>query len=289
MDFGFVFAPWSEATLGIQDSMKTLKQLLLVWLLILFGSGQALAAAPSSHCRPRLFYERLWYWADPYVNHHLKDGPLKALTTGDRYPLGLRKMVNNVRNSAKAVQGTLNENAHDQLWADQMLASESLLLGAGFDDYYFDDISGMQLAMELSQSSLPQIHALLLDDMSSQMFARGLKDEHLRRARALLAGQPDPLKLWGVVYSMDLDQPIGTLVDQLDVVFLWFWDANDLVELDQVLKQVETMAPGKPIVLGAYTVDFGGHRKMPPELLTLELEFARDALAPGTGFLGTSS
>ena len=97
----------------------------------------------------------------------------------------------------------------------------------------------------------PQIEGVLLDDMSTSAVGAGFKPEHIRNIRKLLNGKYAAVKIWGVVYTLSLNQPaVDQYIKELDIISLWVWQAKDLVNLESNVAHCEHKYPGKPIVLG---------------------------------------
>ena len=121
----------------------------------------------------------------------------------------------------------------------------------------------------------PRIEGVLLDDMSSVGIDKGFKPEHIRRVRELL---PDPyrsVKVWGVVYTMNLDRPnMNEYIRELDVINLWIWHAKDAGKQEECVARLAGLFPQKPIVLGVYLYDYGDGRRMPLDLLKQQCESA---------------
>ncbi len=122
----------------------------------------------------------------------------------------------------------------------------------------------------------PAIEGVLLDDMSSVGISHGFKPEHVRRIRELLNEKCPQVRIWGVLYTMNLDRPgVEAIVRETDVINLWVWHARDLVNLEQYVTQCEQTFPGKPIVLGLYLRDYGEGEPMTVEKMKLQCETAR--------------
>jgi hypothetical protein len=120
----------------------------------------------------------------------------------------------------------------------------------------------------------PSVEAVLLDDLTSQQVAgRGMPVAELAKLCDQLRARPRPLKVWGVVYTMNLDHPgLSEYLKHLDVVNLWTWRAADLRDLEANLARCEALAPEKPIVLGLYMYDYGQGRPMPLDLMERQCE-----------------
>ena len=136
------------------------------------------------------------------------------------------------------------------------------------------------------------VQGLLLDDMTTTEFQRGLRPAVLMRLREAAHAGPRPLQVLGVVYTMNLDTPhLADYLVHLDAISLWVWQARDLTDLDAHVARCQALAPGKPIHLGAYLYDFGEGRPMPVELMRLQceraLEWARAGRIAGLWLLPT--
>ncbi len=124
-------------------------------------------------------------------------------------------------------------------------------------------------------AAYPRIEGVLLDDMSTISVDRGFKPEHIRHIREELGEDHDRIKVWGVVYTMNLDRPgMQDYLHELDVINLWTWHARDVVDLEKNVAKCAEMAPGKPIVAGLYLHDYGEGRSIPQDLLETQCSTA---------------
>ena len=122
----------------------------------------------------------------------------------------------------------------------------------------------------------------MLDDMSSVSIDRGLKPEHIQGIRAALSVTPPALKLWGVLYTMNMDRPgISDYLRPLDGILLAEWHAKNLPNLKEQVRRCRTEYPDKPILLCLYLYDYGENRRMPPDLLEGQCNTALSLLHSG--------
>jgi hypothetical protein len=140
----------------------------------------------------------------------------------------------------------------------------------------------------------PQIEAVSIDDMLTSQRGKGLHPEHIASLRRQLHSTLPGLNMWGIVYTMNLNDPLlPRYLKFLDIVNLWTWQADDLRNLDTNFAGAERLAQGKPIVLGLYMYDYGMKRRMPRELMRLQcdkaLELAKQGRVQGLIFLGVSN
>jgi hypothetical protein len=145
-------------------------------------------------------------------------------------------------------------------------------------DYAADSTSGQATA-----SAAPALEALLLDDLTSQQVAgQGMPVSELAKLCESLRAGPRRLAVWGVVYTMNLAHPeLAEYLRQLDVVNLWTWRAQEVLDLEANFARCEALAPGKPIILGLYMYDYGEGKPMPLDLMRRQCEMALKWLREG--------
>ncbi|MBI5093475.1 MAG: exo-alpha-sialidase [Candidatus Hydrogenedentes bacterium] len=136
----------------------------------------------------------------------------------------------------------------------------------------------------------PKIEGVLLDDMSTIAVKAGLKPEHIRGIRDQLGADNARIRIWGVVYTMNLREPaLAAYVRELDVINLWTWHARDLPKLEENVAYCAAQWPDKPIVVGLYLHDYGEGRTVPADLLRQQnetaLALARDKRITGVVYL----
>jgi hypothetical protein len=128
-----------------------------------------------------------------------------------------------------------------------------------------------------------QIEGVLLDDMTSVGIDQGFEPGHIRRVRELLGDANEQVKVWGVVYTMNLGREnIDAYIAELDVINLWTWHARDIPQMRQHAEDIRARFPDKPIILGLYLYDYGDGRRMPLDLLAEQCETALDLARAGT-------
>jgi hypothetical protein len=131
-------------------------------------------------------------------------------------------------------------------------------------------------------ASHPQIEGVLLDDMTSVAIDKGFEPGHIRRIRELLGDTNDQVKVWGVVYTMNLGRDnIDAYLAELDVINLWTWHAKDIPQIRKHVEDLRAQFPEKPIVLGLYLYDYGDGRAMPLDVLAEQCETALELVRAG--------
>jgi hypothetical protein len=145
-------------------------------------------------------------------------------------------------------------------------------------DYVTDAASARAAA-----DAAPALEALLLDDLTSQQVAsKGMAVGELANLCDSLRAGARPLSVWGVVYTMNLEHPgLAEYLKHLDVINLWTWRAQEVLDLDANFARCEALAPGKPIVLGLYMYDYGEGKPMPLDLMERQCETALKWLREG--------
>ncbi len=136
----------------------------------------------------------------------------------------------------------------------------------------------------------PKIEGVLLDDMSTLSISAGMKPEHIRAVRDQLRADGGAIRLWGVVYTMNLHDPqLDAYVQELDAINLWTWHARDIPQLAENVAYCAATWPNKPVILGLYMHDYGDGGAIPADLLKQQNEtafnLAREGRVQGVAFL----
>jgi len=130
----------------------------------------------------------------------------------------------------------------------------------------------------------PNLSGIYMDDFFNEETADGpgtftleeLSDLH---RRCIL---PDrTLDIWVVIYTHQLDLPLERQLQMMDVINLWTWHADDLVDLEENLTKVEQIAPGKRLSLGLYMWDYGYKRPIPLDLMKEQCRLGLEWLRAG--------
>ena len=156
-----------------------------------------------------------------------------------------------------------------------------------------DELSEEENAELLSKLSLdfPNITGAMCDDVTNNLKGNILPAEFSPRYEALKKHNPD-LKLYGTVYVHELTKKDFTVIQPyIDVVTLWFWSMNEIVDYDENIKRCQQAFPGKKILQGVFVHDYGlSDCGTIPELLNFQLDRARkyikDGILEGVVLLG---
>ncbi len=139
-------------------------------------------------------------------------------------------------------------------------------------------------AENVSQLSLK--YPLLTGAFDDDLYGK-IKSGHITAAdyaavhRAITSANPK-VKHWGVVYAHELKKEYWAgFADMLDVVSLWVWKSQDLVNPERYVEQCRELFPGKPINLGCYLRDFTLLAGVPMELLKRQWEYVGKAVDAG--------
>lgn len=138
----------------------------------------------------------------------------------------------------------------------------------------------------------PNVTGALFDDMKGLMEREGMDGEAVAAMGFALRMYNAALRLWAVVYSHELEDPIWEKCRaHVEVANLWVWNHLDLVNLDEYIDRTRALFPGKPIVLGCYLRDYPSHAPMPMESLqpqwTTLVKALGDGRVDGYAILGT--
>ena len=121
----------------------------------------------------------------------------------------------------------------------------------------------------------PRIQGVILDDMSTVARGKGFKPEHIRQIRSMLPGKYSSVGIWGVVYTMSLDDKgINDYIKELDVILLPEWHANKVGQLEKHIAYLEEKFPDKPIILCLYLYDYGNGRRIERKYIEQQFDIA---------------
>ncbi len=107
-------------------------------------------------------------------------------------------------------------------------------------------------------------------------------DQYAEVYTALKNANPD-LKLWTVVYDYELGPDDWAGFEQfMDVISLWVWKSENLVNLDEYIARCRDKFPDKPLIMGCYLREYELARGVPMEMLKLQWETLLRHLEAGT-------
>lgn len=142
----------------------------------------------------------------------------------------------------------------------------------------------------------PNFAGVMLDD-----FFTGKKEgkrakwtvDELAETRRRLKQSGAKLEVFATLYHDQNDLPIKDYLDLIDVVTLWGFDPEKLVELEANLERAERLAPKAKKMLGCYVVDYGKKRGTPVPSMKLQCEtglrWLREGRIEGIIFLGNTT
>jgi len=116
-----------------------------------------------------------------------------------------------------------------------------------------------------------------MDDMSPER----MSIERLTGIRSRLKNLPGPLDLWIVLYAHNLNPALKPYVAQSDVMTVWTWTQEDLVNLPANMERFEAFYPAKRKVLGCYLYDYGNKKPMLVENMQKQCELGLQWLKAG--------
>ncbi len=136
----------------------------------------------------------------------------------------------------------------------------------------------------LSKLSLkyPNIVGAMCDDFSTG-FARVLLPERYEPVYNALKKYNAKLSMYGVVYVHELARlKFDRIQPYIDVVNLWFWCKDEILDFDEHLERCRSLFPGKRIIPGIFLHEYGiADVGNPPEILRYQLEKIREYLTAG--------
>lgn len=243
-------------------------------------SSQAMAAESVPEAGSQTVHDKIWVWANPDMATPGKHTAASFAQAGSAE----RASILGVSNVVMASAGLPHDRELAERWTAEVADAPRLVWEIMRDSYTPDEGKKETYTFEFKRriehlASLvkryPQIEAVMVDDMTSVAVERGLKPEHMTNIKTLLNKHGLPLQLWGVLYTMNLsEEATDPIVREVDVISLWTWHANDLVDLEKYIAECEKRYPGKPIELGLYMYDYGNGRRMPLDVHEQQCETA---------------
>ena len=103
--------------------------------------------------------------------------------------------------------------------------------------------------------------------------------DETRRELSEKAGHPVELRL--VLYTKQLSPTIIPACEAVDTVLLWTWDGRDVKSMGTNVCRFRSLLPDKPILLGLYMWDFGGHKPIEREFMQSQLDLAAKLYGQG--------
>jgi len=138
----------------------------------------------------------------------------------------------------------------------------------------------------------PNISGIYLDDfiIDIQKSDNGRKagrpaltTEELMAVRKKFKETGNPMEIWVTLYTDLLhpddpdgygcNPPLSSFIDQFDVLTLWTWKSENLKNLENNLKALESVAPKSArIALGIYTWEYATGKDVPVDLMEFQCE-----------------
>ena len=136
-------------------------------------------------------------------------------------------------------------------------------------------------AERLSKLSLqfPNIVGAMCDDVT--VGSQDVVDPGpFEKRYAALKKHNSRLKMYGVIYAHELYKDFSQILPYLDVVNLWLWDMDHILQYDEYIALAQQKFPGKPIISGIFLHEYGvTDAGNSPELLAYQLDRAREYIA----------
>jgi len=239
--------------------------------------------------QPETIRDLMWVWATP---SHTKEGEHTLATWAEANAVQKMQLFN-LQNVMMCGAGLPdNDEEAIQLTESALSANRMVWEIAGDDGLHKPPFSYKKTAARVRRmyDKYPKIEAVLLDDMTSLSVNAGFEAKHIHAIRDELPDSYLDVKIWGVVYTMNMRQPkVDKIIEALDVVNLWVWNGRDLADLEEHVAFIEDLEPEKPIVVGLYLHNYGEGKNMTLELhehqCTTALRLAHEGRIEGMVFL----
>lgn len=244
------------------------------------GAGPWDLPEKEGRTEPRRVRDLIWAWGNPEMT---KPGDHTVATYAEASP-AQRAALLGAPNIFMAGYGLPDEDREADRLTREVLGLKRIVWEISADDppgppfVYTERMGRIRRLVD----KYPKVEGVVLDDMSTLGIDRGFKPEHIRQIRALLPGKYARVKIWGVVYTMSLSREgINDYINELDVILLAEWHADNVVNLEENVARCERLFPDKPIVLGLYLYDYGQNHRIPHHLLDKQCEIALELARQG--------
>ncbi|MCB9783336.1 MAG: hypothetical protein H6751_10285 [Candidatus Omnitrophica bacterium] len=139
-------------------------------------------------------------------------------------------------------------------------------------------------------TNYPNITGAIHDDMKGLVEKSKISVNQYGKIYDALKKHNPSLKLWSVVYTHELDAEVWAgFTPFMDIINLWVWKSEDLVNLEEDLDHCRMIFPDKPINLGCYLRDYTLVAPVPMDRLKHQwdcvLRFANEGLIDGYSIL----
>ena len=132
--------------------------------------------------------------------------------------------------------------------------------------------------------SMPNITGVMMDDFFNGLNERGhaaLTEESLTALKRDLVVDGRALDLWVVIYTHQLDFNVSGYLETCDVVSLWTWHSDELIELEDNFAKLEQIAPTCRKTLGIYMWDYGAKQPIGVDKMRYQCEKGFEWLTSG--------
>lgn len=130
----------------------------------------------------------------------------------------------------------------------------------------------------LSKLSLkfPNIIGAICDD-STVGSADIVDEKNFAKRYAALKKYNSKLKMYSVIYAHELYKNFSRILPYVDVVNLWIWDMDQLLQTEEIISACQEKFPGKSIIAGIFLHEYGvTDAQNHPKLLTYQLDKIRE-------------
>ena len=205
-------------------------RLLAVVVLILFALTLRGAGGPTA-TPGRTLMDIVWVWGIPVGSGVYEMGKGKMLATTDpakfaQADVQSKASILGVRNVVMAGDGLPNDLKLAEELTSEVAQMKHLVWemtpdnGQGPPFVYKEKLA----ILKTLKARYPQIEAISIDDMLTSQRKKGLRPENIATLRRELHASVPGVKMWGIVYTKNLDDPLLPLfLKSIDVVNLWTW------------------------------------------------------------------
>lgn len=212
--------------------------------------------------------DKLWLWGQTEGSHHIDNAfglPDKSRMSPmeGAYYFGIKNMCRVVMRGLPALPFDQDAMVLDTM--DNVVWSIVGDSSSGLQDYTREIARLAKL--------YPNISGAIMDDVFRDSRLDHFTPEVIAGYKKTLAERSGrELPLWAVVYVKELLENRKPYFAACDVLQMWTWHSEDLLNLEENLAKLKELAPGKKIFVGCYMWDYGNKCEMPEEKMQLQLD-----------------
>lgn len=232
----------------------------------------------------RKLRDRVWLWGQNAGSHHGKNNPYNLPGENKMTPReGLDYF--GISRCCRVVMGNQPEPPFDNESKSMAGASEVVwsIIGSGSSDRTVKD--GWDEVDEVARQAAmyPNVTGVIMDDFISPTRQKLFPPSRVEAMKSRVAEKSGrPLPLWMVWYEYQLEAEIDDYLPLVDVVSLWTWYGQNLIDIKENFARLAERTPGKRRLAGCYLYDYGNRMEFSEAAMEHQCSAYLDLMKEGT-------